>query len=246
MFGQIVVRTAREHVRMPHAKLTVTLPEGTWIRAVSESHPEVRFRVLSALPAEGGRGVGLLELDGPAEPVERVLDAMRAREGIDSLDIMQAGDGEALVRFETSQPLLLLAARESGVPLDLPIDIRDGEVVLEMVTPHERLSELGEQFDALGLRYTVEHVRQLSESADLLSERQRDLLETAVELGYYDTPRECTLTELADELGIAKSTASERLHRVEGAVVKAHLAENSAPTTAENAETVETAEADDG
>jgi predicted DNA binding protein len=49
-----------------------------------------------------------------------------------------------------------------------------------------------------------------------------------VERGYYDTPRTCTLTELADHLGIAKSTASERLHRAEGAIIRAFVAEEAA------------------
>lgn len=42
----------------------------------------------------------------------------------------------------------------------------------------------------------------------------------AVEAGYYDTPRTCTLTELADEVGLAKSTCSEILHRAEEIIVK--------------------------
>jgi predicted DNA binding protein len=50
------------------------------------------------------------------------------------------------------------------------------------------------------------------------------VLVQAVEQGYYDTPRGCTLTELSDELGLAKSTLSERLHRVEEKVVKEFLA----------------------
>lgn len=40
-------------------------------------------------------------------------------------------------------------------------------------------------------------------------------MNAVIERGYYDTPRRCTLTELADELDLAKSTCSERLHRAE-------------------------------
>jgi len=41
-----------------------------------------------------------------------------------------------------------------------------------------------------------------------------------VELGYYDVPRRFTLTEVADHVGIAKSTCSETLQRVERTVVR--------------------------
>ncbi len=52
------------------------------------------------------------------------------------------------------------------------------------------------------------------------SDRQATVLGAAVERGYDDTPRQCTLTELADALGVAKSTCSETLHRAEETVVK--------------------------
>ncbi|SFC55332.1 hypothetical protein SAMN05444422_11083 [Halobiforma haloterrestris] len=45
------------------------------------------------------------------------------------------------------------------------------------------------------------------------TERQRELLEAAVETGYLDVPRACTLAELGEELGISSNAASERFRR---------------------------------
>lgn len=42
---------------------------------------------------------------------------------------------------------------------------------------------------------------------------QRVALATAVELGYYDIPRQCTTADLGAELGISDQAASERLRR---------------------------------
>jgi len=58
---------------------------------------------------------------------------------------------------------------------------------------------------------------------DVLTERQRRLVSLAAERGYYDTPRECTLTDLADAAGVSKSTASTTLHRAEEQIVKRFL-----------------------
>lgn len=209
---------------MPQAKFTVTLPEGVWVSEVSQEFPTLTFRVLSALSVDGS-GVGLLELSGPAAAFPDVIDAIDAHAGIHELDVLQQVDEKALVRFETSSPLLLLAAQESGVPLGLPLEIQDGKAALELTAPHERVSELGDQLRSFGLSYTVEYIRPDVEREMLLSDRQRSLLATAVDLGYYDTPRTCTLTELAEYLGIAKSTASERIHRAESAVIKAFVEE---------------------
>jgi predicted DNA binding protein len=94
----------------------------------------------------------------------------------------------------------------------------------ELTASHYRLSTLGEQLDEFGIKFDVEYVRDQHGGAQkLLTDRQLRLLTTAVEDGYYDTPRKISLTELADDLGIAKSTASETLHRAEEKVVKQHI-----------------------
>jgi hypothetical protein len=44
-----------------------------------------------------------------------------------------------------------------------------------------------------------------------LTDRQREVLETAHEMGYYDHPKRANATEVADELGISQTTFSEHL-----------------------------------
>jgi predicted DNA binding protein len=46
-----------------------------------------------------------------------------------------------------------------------------------------------------------------------LTDRQREYLTAAHRRGYFDVPRECTLAELADALGVDKSTVSVTLRR---------------------------------
>lgn len=202
---------------MTHAELTVTLPNGTWIKDVSTTHPDARFRVLAALPG-GDAGFGLVELT--ASDPRPVLADMEDHEAISRLELLQAGEDRAMIQFETTQPLLLFSARESRMPIELPIEIVDGTTTLELTASRDRLSELGRQFDAFGLEFDVEYVSPRAESERLLTDRQRELVTTAIEMGYYDTPRESSMTELADELGIAKSTCSETLHRAEEKVIK--------------------------
>ena len=46
------------------------------------------------------------------------------------------------------------------------------------------------------------------------------MLELAVRRGYYDSSSEVTLKQLADDLGVARSTIGEHLKRAESEVVK--------------------------
>jgi predicted DNA binding protein len=217
MFG-ISGLAAREHIRtMPRADLTLTLPEDLWIGEISNRYPDAEFRILSAIPGENG-GVGLIEIT--AEHLADVLDALQAAEDVTELEVLQQSDGTALVQFETSMPLLLFPIQGSGIPLEMPFTLTDGEAHWEITARRERLSELGEQLEEFGIPFRVERVTQRVESEQLLTESQLELVTTAVEEGYYDTPRDCSLTDLAEAVGIAKSTCSETLHRAEETIVK--------------------------
>lgn len=54
----------------------------------------------------------------------------------------------------------------------------------------------------------------------LLTERQRETLQVAVELGYYEVPRRATYEDLAAELGIAAGTVGEHLRKIEATVLR--------------------------
>jgi predicted DNA binding protein len=207
---------------MPRAKLRLTVPEGVWVGDLSRRHGGTQFRILAAL-ADEGTGVGLAEVT--SESLDAVLSEMRGTEDVVTVDVLQRRETTALVQFETTDPVLLFPVQDSGVPLEMPFDIVGGEAVWEITAPRERLSALGEQLSQFGISFNVEEIRQRIEESQLLTDKQADLVAAAVERGYYDTPRTCSLTELAEELGMAKSTCSETLHRAEGKIIKQFVGE---------------------
>lgn len=209
---------------MTQARLSITLPEGVWIRAVSTEHPDADFRVLAVMPGEDA-GFGLVRIAGPE--ISSILAGMEAAEDLTSVSMLRRKEEQALVQFETTQPLLLRPLQASRMPIEPPVEIQDGVASLELTASHDHLSALGEQLGEFDLDFEVEYVHDRIEFEEMLSERQREILFAAVECGYYDTPRMCSLTELAEVLGVAKSTASETLHRAEGAIIKRFVRDRS-------------------
>ncbi|MFC7137033.1 helix-turn-helix domain-containing protein [Halobaculum litoreum] len=57
------------------------------------------------------------------------------------------------------------------------------------------------------------------DAGDALTDRQREALATAVDLGYYDTPRGATIADVAAALGRSRSTVGEHLQRAEATVI---------------------------
>lgn len=213
---------AEQATPMPRATLTIRVPDDIWIGAITREYPEASFRILAAFPGDDS-GVGLVEVTAPELPA--VIRAIDEAVEVGDLNLLNRHENTALVQFETTQPLLLFPIVGSGIPLELPFTLSDGTATWDITTSQDRLSALGDQLDAFKIEYTVEEIHYHLQTEQLLTDRQASLVRTAVEAGYYDTPRGCSLTELAEAVGLAKSTTSETLHRAEGKIIKEFLAD---------------------
>ena len=60
-----------------------------------------------------------------------------------------------------------------------------------------------------------------------LTERQQMILETAVELGSYENPREATQAEIADAVGSTAGTVGEHLRKIEHRVFSQFISPSS-------------------
>jgi predicted DNA binding protein len=202
---------------MPTARLTITIPEDIWIGELSRKHADAAFEILTAFPKDRG-GIALTEIT--ATDGEAIMAAMESYDDVLDIDLLRQTDETLLVQFETSDPILLLPLKEAGTPFELPFTVSDGRVNWEITATQDRLSNLADQLREFDITFDVRSVTHEIETTQLLTDRQIEILTRAVELGYYDTPRKSTLTELAEDLGLAKSTCSETLHRAEEKVIK--------------------------
>ncbi len=207
---------------MTCAEIEIDLPDEAWINGVSERHPDTRFRVLSIM-SNGDEGFGTLEIS--SESLDEVLTSVKEEDGPESFEVLSRNGGTAVTRFETRNPLVKSAAEESKVPIETPFRIRRGTVSMRAIAPRRRISDFTDRLDERGLEYEVSYVRELL-IEDSLTEKQREFVEKAVGMGYYDSPRGCSLTELADEMGVAKSTCSDTLHRAERNIVEEFLSDS--------------------
>lgn len=203
---------------MPRAKLSVDIPERAWISDVSARHPDLTFEVVTVMPGERA-GVALVRLDA-ADPLPLITE-IDDRDDVDELELIWKYDEEALLQIETSDPLVLLPVWRAGVPLTTPFEIRDGRATWETTTSTDRLSRLRTQLDEHDIGFSVEYVREIgaNRADQLLTDRQQEVLAAAVASGYYRSPREATLGDVADALGVANATCSDVLHRAEGHIV---------------------------
>lgn len=202
---------------MPTAKFALEVPPNTWMAEVSTSFPDTRFRLLTGIQ-NGDEAVELGETVGGE--TRRADAALAAHPDILDHERLYAGDERVLGRYRTTELAMYEFLQAASVPPQFPVVVQRGWTEFEVTAPRERLREIDTMLDDSGLTHEVRGVADRTDPESLLTDRQRSLLRTAVREGYYAVPRECTLTELAQQAGVDKSTASGVVRRGEGRLVE--------------------------
>lgn len=89
---------------------------------------------------------------------------------------------------------------------------------------HERVTEFNKALTEEGVPVTLTRLCEFEESprssASTASPEQLEAVELAHRHGYFEVPRDCTISEIAAEIGISNSACSERLRRGLNAIVE--------------------------
>lgn len=154
--------------------------------------------------------------------------------GVESVAVSDTRDGFTFALVE-ARPLaiptfnVLHRARTQGaLVVRKPIVYRDGAMTCRVVGEAAAI-QAGIDTAPNAMDVTVHAIETVHGASDrpaaTLSERQREALEVALDLGYYEDPREATHADVAAELDCAPATASHHLRKAEAAAVRTLLAE---------------------
>lgn len=198
--------------------LRVTLGPGL----ISPSPAVTRGEVLNVQYVSDGT---ILELYSIKGDLERILDQME--NSANTLQYEHLGT-EAGTHYlfhhghpseEISALIGLLEEFHLMVVLPLLFDSKSGATV-DIVGEFESLQRVFEQFPPdIRRQTTIEQVGDYVPTQpgilSILTARQQEVLNAAVEVGYYATPRTGTAEDVANAVGCAPSTASEHLRKLE-------------------------------
>ncbi|WP_336136688.1 helix-turn-helix domain-containing protein [Natronomonas amylolytica] len=166
--------------------------------------------------------------------VEFMLEADDPEADVELSKVFDYGD-KKVYRF--SRELGRGCPCEAVETFDTPVvDIRTRDGMLYLVFHAAGMAELQEVIGSLQERYpTVDVQRLLRSEHDRpddnlvfldrgdLTDRQREVLETAHRMGYFEHPRTANAGEVADELDISRSTFSEHLAAAQSKLLDAIL-----------------------
>lgn len=202
---------------MPRVQLTFDAAARTDpLATISTELPDEEFSILSSHPTNDGI-LGLVELDTgePDTVIQHFDDAPEM-----SYDVLHNDGQTVVIQYLIPETKSNQVLRTSEVLPRFPARLQDGWLTAEHTASHERVSRLPKEMEAAGIPYQIQSITQAYDPSDLLTDRQHEFITEAVERGYYDNPRECTLTELAEGFGVNPSAASGVLHRAEETIIK--------------------------
>lgn len=205
---------------MPRATIKIK-PPGDHFEDFSKQYPDDEFRVLAAYLTESGLCV-LMEAE--TQNAEAIIKDFDDASHVQSYDVLNKTDQSLLIQHVIQQPVPHQILHSSEILPNYPLTIRNGWVIVETFTSQEKLSELKTALESNGVTYDIVSVTSLADPTTLLTDRQHRVLSEAFSRGYYESPRECSLTDLAAALEISKSTASDILHRAEGHIIREFFA----------------------
>lgn len=172
-----------------------------------------------------------------SEAVDTLVAAIRdspLTEAVWEVDQPRGADGDLLVPGSAARALVVEydlgrsineALVSRGFIPDEPVRMEGGREVWPVVTTADR-DEMRTRLDAVRaemdaevrVEYVVGPSTGLGDGSlplSSLTERQREVFDLARERGYYTWPREASAADLADELGVAKTTLLEHLRKAE-------------------------------
>lgn len=171
-----------------------------------------------------GYGGPFLSITGTE--VESATTAFRRSPYLEDVTLVDEDEGESVYRLSwTDERPELLRSISRGDGTILSAVAVDDTASFELRFPdHDSASrfyrEHADRVDPVSIRRSSRDSNGRTTSEPSLTPKQREALCLALETGYFEIPREASLIELANELGITDNAMSERLRRGTATLVR--------------------------
>jgi predicted DNA binding protein len=202
---------------------------------VSAEHPKVTLESVSSMTGSAAERKRIIGITGPADATDAFLRDFEAAEAV--LDV------DRLTPLDVPRVLIAISFDSyrwdsiSQRLSDMGIHYRTGTTITAgwerwtlYLEESDDLSEIVESLERAGNETDLvrdvslgeldgSEQLQLSRVLNELTERQREVLAIAIELGYYQPKKETSVAAIAETVGIAPTTAWEHLVRAESKVM---------------------------
>jgi len=198
-------------------KISVDLPENTWIYNLSNKYPEYTFLLKYGHSISDNKRVIFLSVEKNKLDVSDILLFLKQQKDVYHLELI----GENIkISFNIN---FLISLIKDKLTFIYPIVVKRKKANIELFSNTFYIKTLSKIFKKIELIKILDYNNYKDEFE--LSLRQREVLEIACNLGYFSYPRKISLTELSKYLKISKSNLSEILRIAENKIIHSYFYE---------------------
>jgi predicted DNA binding protein len=167
--------------------------------------------------------------------VEDIEDAFHDHPGVKKIRLIDSVKDEYLFSVEWTLEYdgVLSTLMETGVPLIKAVGTNEGWTFDIRGDDRRDIAAFQERCREKDISITLTKLHALtpidSETEAALTDTQQEALVLAYERGYFNTPRDVTMADLGDELGISQQAVASRLRRGISAILGSTLADRHPP-----------------
>ncbi len=206
---------------MIESSLRVHLP-CSWVTLLTMEH-EAAVNIFEQKPLGDGLLQSLVEIDAGEGDPQAIVDALKGNRDVVDIEAIVPPKGKIVAALQVKDCKACHTLAESECFLTDAKALEDGGLVWHILAQRRAAVEaLVKSLQGNGIDVEVVSIRS-AKAAGMLTGRQEEVMSLAYRLGYFEFPKRINLTELADRLGVAKSTLSEILRTGEAKVLHSYF-----------------------
>ena len=163
----------------------------------------------------------------------KMFDAFTKNEGLEIIDRFEVNDSTAIFSAKMTGPIVeIMSMFENAWPIS-PTILDHEHLTLTIEGSKSGLANSRNKLITLlgdAFQISVNNNFQGQwDTAPGLPRRRKEVLETAITMGYYNAPRKCRQRDIADSMGLKQGTVAEHLQIAESLIINAWFHQSGNP-----------------
>ena len=206
---------------MLEAVISITPPH-SWIRRLATQFPAV-IRVLDCRSLPDREGVQeLFEITSDSELSQKIVDYLRQDSYVYDIDIVRTDKGRVIGSLKTRKCTACKTFAGANCFLVSATSKPDGKLEWAVLGSDTMVKSLMRELESQKVAGEVVRISKLRDEEELTA-RQENILQIALEKGYFEFPKKITLRQLAKVLDVSPATLTEILRRGQKRVLQEHF-----------------------
>ncbi|GAG69414.1 unnamed protein product [marine sediment metagenome] len=192
-------------------KLSIEIPQDKWLATFNDKYPELNFHILSNILTGESSGITSFQIRGSS--VKHFISDFKEKPVEKTAQILYEGEDLVILNVKEVDPWILNTLVKTELLISYPVLVKEGKIRIEAITNRSKVDRFLTQLKKKEIKAKIERIGYYYKST-LLTQRQNQVINLAYQKGYFNIPRNISLSDFAKDLNISKSALSEMLRRI--------------------------------